>query len=270
MAIGRLLVLGAMAALVATGCMGGDGEVEGAAADAPATNAASEPAGVPPPAELAAEAEELSIVVSWSAPTGEPEVDRYSVYRNDAFFRSIVAPATSFTDEDVSPGKTYSYEIEARAGDLVSERAAVEATVRTPPVRDARVQGTFNVRTKELSSSGYSDLDAGTMGWQFRPRCGQGACDVRWNDLQRKSVGALLKRDGARYEGDFRGFFYVRCGSAKATSSVTIHFKVDAARAIGTEWRATRLLGTMNQAEAAQLGCVASNAKFEITAKLIG
>ena len=68
--------------------------------------------------------------------------------------------------------------------------AVAEATVRTPPVRDARVQGTFNVRTKELSSSGYSDLDAGTMGWQFRPRCGEGACDVRWNDLE-KGYGKL-------------------------------------------------------------------------------
>jgi hypothetical protein len=262
-------VIGVMPALLAAACMSGDGEAEEATDAAPVT-AEAEPADLAPPEDVIAAADALSIAVSWATPSGEPEVDRYSVYRNGSFFRSIVAPATSFTDEDVAPGKTYTYEIEARAGELVSDRAAVEATVRTPPLRVARVQGTFNVRTKELSSSGYSDFAAGTMGWQFRPRCGQGACDVRWNDLQRKSVRAVFKRDGARYEGNYTGFFFVRCGNARVTSSLTIRFKVDAARAMGAEWRATRLLGTLNQSEAAQLGCVSSRARLSIRANLTG
>jgi len=263
-------LIGATMALLASACMGGGDESEDTTGTAAPATTEAEATTVLPPSDLTAEAEAFSIVVSWVAPAGEPEVERYSVYRNDSFFRSVVAPETSFTDEDVAPGKRYSYEIEAQAGELVSDRVAVEVTTRTPPLREARVTGTFNARTKELSSSGYSDLEAGTFGWHFRPRCDQGACDVRWNDLQRKSVHALFERQGARYQGNYTGFFYVLCGGARSTSSVTIRFKVDAARPIGAEWRATRLLGTLNQSEASQLGCVSSRAKLSIRAKLIG
>ncbi len=276
MARGRLhwsrswFLIGATTVLFASACMsGGDEAEDSSGAAAPATGEA-ESASVLPPSDLTAEADAFSIVVSWVAPSGDPDVVRYSVYRNGSFFRSILAPEVSFTDTDVSPGKDYSYGIEARAGGLVSERVTVAATTPTPPLREARVQGTFNVRTKKLSSSGYTNLKAPTFGWQFRPRCGEGACDVRWNDLQTKKIHALIKRQGLRYRGSYNGFFYVFCDDAQATSSVTIRFKVENARTIGADWRATHLVGTLNQSETSQLGCVSSRAKFSIRAKLVG
>lgn len=260
---------GAIMALLASACMGGDDEAENTNGTGAQTNAETEPATLLPPSDLTAELDGLTIVVSWVAPSGDPEVVRYSVYRNGSFFRSILAPEVSFTDTDVSPGMGYSYGIEGRAGDLVSDRVTVEATAPTPSLREARVEGTFNVRTKKLSSSGYSQVRAPALGWQFRPRCSQGPCDVRWRDLQQKRLSTVFNRRGARYRGSYTGFFYVLCSGVRSTSSVSIRFKVDAARAIGAEWRATRLLGMLNQSEAAQLGCAPSQGSFSIRAKLI-
>jgi hypothetical protein len=252
--------------------MGDDGEAEREEnvtnPPAPATSEA-EPTSVPPPADLTAEGDAFRVVLTWVAPVGDPQVEEYTVYRDGSLISTVSAPEVSFTDEDVVPGRRYSYEVEAQAGDLVSTRVEAEATTPTPPLRAARVEGIFSVRTKELSSSGYTELRAPTYGWQFRPRCRSGACDLRWSSLQQKRVRGLVNRHGARYQGSYTGFFNVLCSGARATSSVTIRFEVEAARPIGSEWRAARLLGTLSQSESAQLGCVSSRAKLLIRARLV-
>ena len=57
-------------------------------------------------------------------------------------------------------------------------------------------------------------------------------------------------------------------GGAPATSVVTVDLKVDKARVIGDEWRATLLVGTLNHSEAAQLGCGYSEAELAVRARL--
>jgi hypothetical protein len=262
--------LGVTTALFLPACMGDDAEGEENATNppAPATTEA-EPTSVSPPSDLTAEANAFSVVLTWVAPVGDPQVEEYTVYRDGSPISSVPAPEASFTDEDVVPGRRYSYEVEAQAGELVSTRVAAETTTPTPPLRAARVEGTFSVRTKELSSTGYTRLREPTYGWQFRPRCRSGACDVRWSSLQQKRVRGLVNRHGARYQGSYTGFFNVLCSGARATSSVTIRFRVAAARPIGSEWRAARLLGTLTQSEAAQLGCVSSRAKLAIRARFV-
>ena len=266
------LLLGLTTALLPTACMGDEteaaGEENATNPPAPVTSAA-EPTSVPPPTDLTAEGSAFRVVLRWVAPVGDPPVEEYTVYRDGSLISSVSAPEVSFTDADVVPGRRYSYEVEAQAGELVSTRVAAEATIPTPPLRAARVEGIFSVRTKVLSSSGYTSLRDPTYGWQFRPRCRSGACDLRWSSLQQKRVRGLVDRHGARYQGSYTGFFNVLCSGARATSSVTIRFKVEAARPIDTEWRATRLLGTLSQSEDAQLGCVSSSAKLSIRARLV-
>ena len=254
----------------ASACTGESDEGERTTAERrPTTSVEAEPESVSPPSGFRARPGAFSVSLAWAAPSGEPEVDQYVVYRNGAQVVSLHGSTTTYSDERLVPGRRYSYEIEAHAGELVSEPAAVAARTRVPPLRAARVQGVFNVRTRELSASGYVEHSAPTYGWRFRPRCERGPCDVRWTDLRRKKIHAVFRRHGARYGGTYTGTFNVLCGSIQVTSVVEIRFEVDAARPIAGAWRATRLVGTLNQSEAAQLGCVSSQAELAVRARLI-
>jgi hypothetical protein len=50
---------------------------------------------------------------------------------------------------------------------------------------------------------------------------------------------------------------------------VEIEFKVVAARVIGQEWRATRIVGTLDQSEPVQPGCTSSSASHSLRARLV-
>ena len=137
-----------------------------------------------------------------------------------------------------------------------------------PPLRSARLEGTFNVTTKVASQSGYGSFASSNFGWMFRPQCADGPCNVRWRDLHVKRLRAVLKRTGPRYQGGFTGQFFVECGGSPATSAVKLDLRVDKARVIDGEWRAARLVGTLDQSEAAQLGCGYSEAQLTVRARL--
>jgi hypothetical protein len=269
-----LVLCGAVLVLLAPGCTGEDGGA-GSTADAPtapppATTEAAPTEIQPPTAFTAERAEAFSVDLSWAAPTGEPAAERFTVFRDGTFVAAVSGTQLAYTDDGVSPGRTYDYEVVARAGELVSEPATTEATTPTPPLRAARLEGVFNVRTKVVSSSGYSRLGgAPVYGWRFRPRCPAGPCDVRWRDLQRAFIRAVLDRRGGRYRGTYTGFFNAFCSGSKTTSTVTIDLKVTRARAVEGEWRATRLEGTLEQSEASQLGCVTSGATLTLRGRLI-
>jgi len=164
---------------------------------------------------------------------------------------------------------TYSYEIEARADKAVSQRVPVSVEVPVPPLRAARLQGDFSVKVRTLSKSGYGEYVVPTFGWSFRPRCGEGACDVLWRDLHERRIHAKLERRGARYRGSYTGLFTIECGGTRSTSHVTLELKVAAAKAIGHSWQATRLVGTLSQNEPAELGCAPSEARFAVPARLV-
>jgi hypothetical protein len=253
--------------------MGDDDEPRSPTTESTTTPAATDaaPTVIQPPTSLRAEpAGAFSVDLAWTAPTGEPEVERFTVYRDGAYVAAFSGAQLAYTDGRVSAGRTYDYEVVARAGDLVSEPATAEVTTPTPTLRAARLQGVFNVRTKLLSSHGYSKLGrAPIYGWRFRPRCPSGPCDVRWRDLQRASIRAVLDRHGGRYRGTYTGFFNALCSGSRTTSTVTIELKVTKARAVEGEWRATRLKGTLEQSEASQLGCVSSGATLTLRGRLI-
>jgi hypothetical protein len=84
-------------------------------------------------------------------------------------------------------------------------------------------------------------------------------------------LGLALDREvrTARGAGTYKGLFNVRCGTAQATSVVEIRLKVEAARPIAGEWRATRLTGTLSHSEASQLGCVSAQTRLSLRARLI-
>ena len=249
---------------LAVGCMGGGGPTTDAQ---PAAQGDGEQSAPLPPSDLAAKAAPFRVVLTWEPP---PEgAERVEVFRDGARLALLPGTRTSYTDEDVLPDHVYNYEVASRTADLVSGRTHVTAETPAPSLGMARVEGTFDVSTRFTSRTGYSDYERPSYGWKFQPRCREGPCDVRWSDLHEKRIHGTLERTGPRYRGSYTGQFYLRCGSSPATSVVTVDLRVDAAKPIGPEWRATRLVGTLEHSEAVQLGCGSSRAELTVRARLV-
>jgi hypothetical protein len=139
-----------------------------------------------------------------------------------------------------------------------------------PPLREARLAGSFTVRTRILTKSGYGTYVAPIFGWRFTPVCADDACDVRWRDRHDRSIHGALSRHGARYRGSYTGYFYMECSGAHVASSLGLRLRVVKARMLGGKWRATRLVGSVRQSEGAQLGCQGSKARLGLQARLRG
>jgi hypothetical protein len=256
--------LGVACAILVAGCdSGGGGNTTGTGTGTGATTAES----VPAPGDLEAAPRGVSVQLRWTAPTGG-SVQGYGIYRDGELLQGIPATTTEFMDEEVRLDRTYTYEVRARAGGAVSEPVSAEVEVPVPPLKTARVVGDFAVTTRTVSLSGYSNYEKPTFGWHFTPRCRTGACNVGWRDLGRERIHAKLERKGGVYEGNYSGPFLSECNGTPTTSSVVISLRVAQARPRVGHWRATKLVGTLSNSEVAQLGCVASGAKLEVTAKL--
>jgi len=212
----------------------------------------------------------VQVSLSWSQPEGSAPAQSYNVYRNGGLVKEDLT-ATAATDDAAPPGRTYSYEVRARAEDGRTKSAFVSVAVPALPLSDARVGGEYKVQFKTVSEYGYvsgignpfGTGSYGTQYWSLRPKCKTGPCSVTWKD---SSWGTyLLARDGATYKGDSTGFRFVTCGGTHANSSITIEFHPAKARAIDGEWRATKIAGTWVRTTAAQLGCRSTADTEQIT-----
>lgn len=222
------------------------------------------------PSELASKARPFSVKLSWEAAGGTVPPEAYNVYRNGKLLGFVDAQNTTYTDRRVVPGKRYTYEVLARGGGLESARTSVGVNLPKPPLADARVQGTFNVKAKAVSRSGYSEFtESFTTGWKFTPKCRTGACKVTWQELSAKGFKAVLGKVKATYSGSDTGDFNTHCGSSTVSTVLNVKFTVERARAGIGSWTATKLTGTLGQTEAAQLGCVSSAATYTISATLV-
>jgi hypothetical protein len=222
------------------------------------------------PVALTEEAEAFAVTLSWTQPGGGTEIARYSVYRNGVHVAAVTPPTTTYTDEDVAPGKKYTYEIEALGDGLVSDRASIDVKTKVPPLKDARVQGTFNVSLTTTSQYGFQEsLGKFTLGWRFSPKCDSGACNVTVKVLSFKELKGTLKREGTSYTGHDNGKFNASCAGTRTSSTLTFHLTVKKAKAISDEWRATKLVGSLKQVDPAGLGCIGAGATYSVTAKLV-
>jgi len=230
------------------------------------------PKSVLPPVGFSATADGFIVNLDWSAASGSAPIVGYEIQRNGKPFTSSSPSATSTTDEDVRPGKTYRYEIRAKGKASSSDWVADEVKIRVPPLRDARVEGDFGITSHEISHYGYARYETPSFGWQFKPKCRHGACDVVWRDVSLKNVHAVLNEKRGHYEGSYRGFFLSSCHGTHSISDVNMNFKVIKARAIAGEWRATKLEGKLENTEASQYGCIAGHAEvaFKGTLRLAG
>ena len=76
-------------------------------------------------------------------------------------------------------------------------------------------------------------------------------------------------RSGAAYHGSVTVSGIVKCAGADVTSTFTVGVHATDAGAVSDRWLVTKVEGTMNQSEAAQLGCIASGATYSVTGSLV-
>jgi hypothetical protein len=279
----RFVLLVALAVVAVAGVAGGMVALSGRGqkrASVPSPTISPElgasPTVAPPPlaaVSLVAEADSLPIGVrlSWLPPSGGTEVDGFRIYRGDQLVASLSGGATDYFDTDVTPGKQYTYSVESRSGTaLKSPRVSVEIEVPVPALKDAQVAGIFNVTLTPSSQYGYGNtLRKATTGWNLKSKCGTEACDVTLKVLQSKDLKVGLHRAGATYTGRVTDKFGTTCSGVAVVSTVTIKIRVVRAKAISGEWRATKLEGTLKQAEASQLGCGSSGVTYATVVKLL-
>lgn len=256
---GVLAVAAAAAALLLTRGSGRGGDAAPAASPV-----------VLAPEELQATAQPFRVVLSWNQPAGGTPIQGYEVYRDGLLLETVEAPTSSYTDEEALPAERYEYEVQAFAGSITSEPAGVTVRTEQAPLAVARVEGIFNVRARTVNSYGYQRSDeTSSFGWDFSPRCQEGPCSVLWRDTSQNAVRAKLDRKGGSYSGTYHGVFNVKCGSASATSDVTLRLRVAKAKSVFGDWRAVKLTGSLTQTEPSQLGCVASSATQSFVARLV-
>jgi len=257
-----------VAGIIAVAVASGGGGTSTGTRPTPAT---SPSVGLPVGLAATARGAPSGVTLTWSGPSGKAEITGYLIYRDGTQVGIVPASTTTFLDANVIPGQTYTYEVQTRgAGILRSGRVSAQVDVPIPALSLARVEGSFDVHAKTRSQRGYvGKLGKFTLGWDFAPICPTGACVTRWTDLSNKGLKAVLTRRGAKYSGSDKGKFTARCGRVVVTSTVAFKIRVTKAEARGGEWRAVRLLGTMTEHHAAQLGCVSGGAVFSITLTLV-
>jgi hypothetical protein len=189
-----------------------------------------------------------SITVSWSRPRTGPLPDKYLILGSGAVISSVAGTVTSYRDVGLTPGASYLYHLVAvRDGIRSPQSALFTAHTRTPPVSQARMQGSWQVYAKNIGHAPGGEN--GNMTWQLSPACATGACDVMLHVQDGKfSFAMKLTRAGAVYQGHAdagRG----RCGPAGSSipDPTTVKIKIRLTGALGEtqEWAATSLTGTM-------------------------
>jgi Fibronectin type III domain len=189
-----------------------------------------------------------SVTFRWSRPATGPLPDKYLILGGPGAGGSVAGTVTSYRQAGLTPATSYQYRVVAVRGGKRSPKSAL-LTVRTltPPISQARLQGSWNVHLKTISPA--SGPRNGYMVWQLSPACATGTCDVILHGKNgRFPFTVKLARAGAAYTGhtvtQFGG-----CGT-RANSipdPVTLRIQVHPTKAIGKnqEWAATSFAGTL-------------------------
>src|SRR5439155_26256569 len=133
-------------------------------------------------------------------PPGGTKVNTYSVFRDGTIVTTVTAPTTTYTDTNVSPGRAYTYEVDAQSGKTISGKVSVQVTTPVPKLTDGRLAGVFNLKAHVISSSGFASLNSNiTLGWRLTPKCSSGACNVGWAEIGQNSFKGTFKRNKGSY-----------------------------------------------------------------------
>jgi hypothetical protein len=212
-----------------------------------------------------------SIAFRWSRPPAGPLPDKYLILGGGTVASSVAGTVTSYRQASLTPATIYQYRVVAvRDGKRSPGSAVLTVRTLTPPISQARLQGSWQVYAKNIghvpgSRNGY-------MRWQLSPPCAVGTCDVMLHVKDgRFSFKMKLARAGAVYEGQTRASLG-RCGRGASSipDPATVKIKIRVTKAVGEvhEWAATSLTGSMVQTfqyvSSAAFYCNASTSKASL------
>jgi hypothetical protein len=256
-----LVVAGVAMALVSVG----DDEP----ANAAAVSASATPQTPAAADDLHAKASTFTVRLTWSAGIdGAPAVS-YDIERDTEVVGHTTK--TSWVDDDVIPDQNYSYQVIAVTADGQRLATAIDTHTRLAPPATAALDGTFNVKLHPTSHYGFASFEDKntTAGWTFTPRCKDGPCATKLEDLHLKRFAMLLARTGGRYHGSASISGFVRCGTQAASSTITVTITPTKAATVRDGWRVTAFKGELDQYEGAQLGCVSSGLHMTLSGKFV-
>ena len=112
-----------------------------------------------------------SVTFHWSRPRTGPLPDKYLVLGSGTAAGSVAGTVTSYRQTGLTPATTYQYRVVAVRGGKRSPQSAL-LTVRTltPPISQARLQGSWSVHAKTIGSAPPGRRN-GYMTWQLSPVC---------------------------------------------------------------------------------------------------
>jgi hypothetical protein len=220
----------------------------------------------PSPVALATDGSRTtSVTFHWSRSPKAPVPDKYVIVRNGKTVGTTPGTTRSYTDRGLAPASEYRYQVAAVWGDQHSapwdgQRSALSAALKTrtltPPVSEARLQGSLGVQIK-ITSSGGGTLAVGdtwTETWDFRPRCTTGPCGAvlvsGW--IYGHGFEATLTGAGTEYTGTTTAHI-THCGQgepsylyqADVVNTLTLRITVTSAGVRSRTWVATRWIGTL-------------------------
>jgi hypothetical protein len=119
------------------------------------------------PAGLTAtDVDALSIDLSWGASTDNVGVAGYQIYRDGALVKTIYGSATSYTDNQLNPSTSYTYQVAAfdAAGNVSAESGSASATTAAAPDNSVDLALGKSYTASTPASSSYPDTGQLTDG----------------------------------------------------------------------------------------------------------
>lgn len=197
------------------------------------------------PAAWGPSGEDWAVTLTWSTSPGAG-ADRFEVRRDGVpIARDLSQPA--YVDPDVDPGATYGYAVLGTAPDGAgTPPAGVRIRTNSPPLADARLEGSFLVDLAMAASTGVGrGTTPSRLLFRYAPRCGSGACSVRWTVRSQEPEG-VLTRSGAGYRGRAHGPFMIRsCDGGPIHERIAVTTRIVGAGPVERAWRATEIEGTV-------------------------
>jgi hypothetical protein len=228
---------------------------------------------------------QTKVVLHWSYPTDAATPAQFRVLRDGKPIATLDTSETQYVDASLWPDTRYEYEIEA-IGDTNEVIGSEPVTVKTatPPLSDARLEGTFAL-DPVVRSSNLINVHPGkplrSFKVSFQPTCKSGACGGRFThyyvsvskEFHAANHGTYEQRQES-YLAELKGASMSWCAASGQTvlstnDSAEYEIQVtDASVDKQGEWLATQIKGRDTEYYPFGTGCIGGHLTLDFEGQL--